>query len=66
MNQAKTRAMAIGGIVGALLGMVAGLIYYNSYVAVDEEGREHLPAPSASIAVKLGLSLLGVLRLIAE
>lgn len=66
MNQAKTRAMAIGGLLGALVGIVGGLIYYNSYVAVDEEGEEHLPAPSPSIAVRLGLSLLGVLRLIAE
>lgn len=66
MNQAKTRAMAIGGLLGVVVGVIAGLIYYNSYVNVDAEGEEHLPAPSPSTAVKLGLSLLGVLRLIAE
>jgi hypothetical protein len=66
MESPRTRALLIGGALGALLGAVAGWIYYNSNVEVDNEGAENLVAPSPGTAVKLGLGLLGVLRLIAE
>lgn len=66
MDNPRTRALLIGGAMGALLGAVAGWIYYNSNVEVDSEGAENLDAPTPGTAVKLGLGLLGVLRLIAE
>lgn len=66
MESPRTRALLVGGALGAVLGALAGWIYYNSNVEVDAEGGENLEAPSPGVAVKLGLGLLGVLRLIAE
>ena len=60
----KTRTLLIGGVVGALIGALAGLLYFNSNVEVTEAGEEQLPVPSAGDALKLGVSLIGLLRLI--
>ena len=60
----KTRTLLIGGGIGVLVGVLAGLLYFNSNVKVDESGKEQLPAPTPGDALKLGLSLLGLLRLI--
>ncbi len=63
---AKTRVMLIGGVVGAAFGAVGGLLYYNSArVTSDEEGVEHVEALTAGDALKLGLSMLGILRSLA-
>jgi len=56
--------LLIGTATGALVGALAGFLYFNSNVKVDEAGEEQLPVPSAGDALKLGLSLIGVLRLI--
>ncbi|MBN1259829.1 MAG: hypothetical protein JXB35_04030 [Anaerolineae bacterium] len=62
----KTRVLLIGGVLGALLGVLAGWLYFNSVpVQTDEEGKEHVPAPSAGDALKLSLGVLGVLRSIS-
>ena len=60
----KTRTLLIGGVAGALIGALAGLLYFNSNVEVNETGEEQLPVPSAGDALKLGVSLIGLLRLI--
>ena len=60
----RTRTLLIGGVIGTLAGVLAGLLYFNSNMKVDEAGKEQLPVPSAGDALKLGLSLLGLLRLI--
>jgi hypothetical protein len=61
--KAKTRVMLIGGLVGAVVGTLAGLLYFNSNpVDVDEEGNEHIAPPSTGDALKLSLSVLGILR----
>ncbi|MDF1514406.1 MAG: hypothetical protein P1S60_11410 [Anaerolineae bacterium] len=62
----KTKSLLFGGLIGALIGAVAGWLYYNSNVEVSEEGAEQLDAPSPLNALKLGLVMLGVLRQIAE
>ncbi len=62
----KTQSLLIGGLIGSLLGILAGLLYFNSNVKVDEEGAEKLAAPEPVTSLKLGLSMLGVLRQIAE
>lgn len=60
----RTRTLLIGGLIGALIGALAGFLYFNSNVKVDEAGNEQLPTPAPGDALKLGLGLLGVLRLI--
>jgi len=60
----RTRTLVVGGVMGALIGALAGWLYFNSNVKVDEAGEEHLPVPSPGEALKLGVSLLGLLRLI--
>jgi hypothetical protein len=62
----QTRAIGIGAILGVVLGPLAGWLYYNANVNVDESGEENLPAPKPADGLKWGLSLLGVLRLIAD
>lgn len=62
----KTKTLIAGGIVGALAGLIAGLVYYNANVQVTSEGIEAVDPPDTGTAVKLGLSMLGFLRLIAE
>ena len=62
----KTQSLLIGGLIGALIGVLAGYLYFNSNVQVDEEGAEKLEAPAPVTSLKLGLSMLGVLRQIAE
>ncbi|MFP4344502.1 MAG: hypothetical protein ACLFU8_07410 [Anaerolineales bacterium] len=60
---AKTKTMLIGGVLGAAFGIVGGMLYYNSAVIpADDKGIEHVETPSAGDALKLGLSLLGILR----
>ncbi len=54
------------GVLGLVIGALAGWIYYRSNVDVDSEGTESLAAPTPATAVKLGIGLLGVLRLIAD
>jgi hypothetical protein len=58
--------MIFGGVIGAALGVVAGLLYFNSNVALDEEGSEQLDAPSTAMSLKLGMGLLTFLRQFAE
>ncbi|MGC9469672.1 MAG: hypothetical protein ACP5HS_13840 [Anaerolineae bacterium] len=66
MDNARTKALLLGGLVGAAIGILGGWIYYNSNVEVDTEGAENLEAPTPGTALKLGLSVLGFLRLIAD
>ena len=62
----KTKSLLIGGLLGGLLGALAGWLYYNTNVNVTDEGSEELEAPTPVDSLKLGLSMLGVLRQIAE
>jgi uncharacterized membrane protein YagU involved in acid resistance len=62
----KAKTLVAGAFVGLLAGLIAGLVYYNSNVSVDSEGVEEVSPPDAGTAVRLGLSMLGFLRLIAD
>jgi hypothetical protein len=62
----KTQSLLVGGLIGGILGALAGWLYYNSNVKVSDEGGEQLEAPTPVESLKLGLSMLGVLRQIAE
>ena len=63
---AKLRTLLIGGAIGSVVGAIAGWIYYNTAtVEVDDEGKDHLPAMSPGSPVKLGLGLLGVLKMLS-
>jgi hypothetical protein len=62
----KSKSLLIGGLLGAIIGSLAGWLYYNSNVQIDEQGDEELDAPTPVDSLKLGLSMLGVLRQIAE
>ncbi len=65
MNE-RTRVLMIGGIFGALIGVLGAWLYLNSAeIQVDTEGNERIVAPSAGDSLKLGLGLLALLRQIA-
>ncbi|MBN1486565.1 MAG: hypothetical protein JW981_02920 [Anaerolineae bacterium] len=64
---AKTRTLVVGGVIGAIFGVLAAWMYVNSSpIEVDREGIEHVPMPSAGNALKMGLGLLTLLRQIAD
>ncbi len=56
----------LGGIVGAAIGLLGAWLYLNNAPRlVDEEGDERVVAPDPKSALKVAVSLLGVLRMIA-
>lgn len=61
--QAKT--LLIGGLAGAVLGLMTAFLYMR---AAEEEHGGGVPpeAPSAGDAVKVGMSLLTLVRTISE
>lgn len=57
----KTRTMLIGAVMGAVIGVAAAMI------VVERAQREQVtPRISAGDGVKLGLGVLGLMRLIAD
>ncbi|MBN1874463.1 MAG: hypothetical protein JXA33_09560 [Anaerolineae bacterium] len=62
----RTRAMVIGGVLGAIIGILAGMLYFNTNVKYDQDGLEQLASPTSGDSLKLGLSLLGLLRMFTE
>ncbi len=72
MTEKKTQGMdprlllAVGGIVGAAMGLLGAWLYLNNAPRlVDDKGRERVAPPNPKAALKVAISLLGVLRMIA-
>jgi hypothetical protein len=57
----KTKALVIGGIAGLLAGLGAALIFIQR-----AESNEERPKLSAGEGVKVGIGVLGVLKLISD
>ena len=57
----RSRAFLVGGVLGALLGLGAAYIYIN---AAEQSGET--PEVSPGTAVTIGLSLLALLRQVAD
>jgi hypothetical protein len=54
----------IGGLIGAVLGLLSAYFYVQ---AAGQQGRGERPeAPDAKETVRLGLSLLSIIRTITE
>jgi len=63
----KTRVMITGGVLGALLGVSAALLYLRSVpIEKDEEGKEQLPAIQPGKALAVSLGVLTVLKQITS
>jgi hypothetical protein len=56
----RTKSIVLGGVLGAVLGVVAAYVYVNS-VEKEASSPEIRPAE----AVTIGLTILGLLRQIA-
>lgn len=62
--KAYNKALIVGGAIGALVGLLAAWIYVRDLT--EEEGQEStVPEVAPGDALKVGLSVLGLLRLIA-
>ncbi len=61
MDNWKTKTIIIGGVVGLVAGIVAAIIFVQrAEQAVDK------PKLTAGDGVKVGLGLLGLLRMISD
>ena len=61
----RTRVTVIGGLVGAVVGVVAAQLYLRSAQGdVDEPGEASLPSFEPRDLIKLTLSVLGTLKLV--
>ena len=62
--KAYNKALIVGGAIGALVGLLAAWIYVRDLT--EEEGQESaVPEVAPGDALKVSLSVLGLLRLIA-
>lgn len=60
----QPRVYAVGGVVGLALGLLTAYFYVR---AVEEKGTDVTPeTPSAGDTIRLGVSLLGIVRTITE
>ena len=58
--------MATGAIVGAAIGLLAAWLYTNNAPRITgKQGEERIAPPDPKSALKIAVSLLGVLRMIA-
>jgi hypothetical protein len=64
-NALRARVLVIGGVLGTILGIVSAILYLK---AAEESAAEDgvIAAPAPQDAVKLGLSLLGIIRAITD
>jgi hypothetical protein len=61
----RARALLMGGLLGSVLGLLSAYLYIRS--AEDMYGGEGPPeGPQTKDALKLGVSLLGIIRTITE
>jgi hypothetical protein len=65
MEQPKENWKMITLIIGAVAGVISGLIAAYIFIQRAEEEQSH-PRLSAGEGVKVGLGVLGVLRSVAE
>ncbi len=61
LNNWKTKTIAIGALAGVILGIAAAMIVVER---AEREGTE--PSMTAGDGVRLGLGVLGLMRLIAD
>ena len=60
----QPRVYALGGLVGAVLGLLSAYLFVR---AAEEQHQGDAPTiPGTGDAVKLGISLLGIIRTITE
>jgi len=60
----QSRVYLIGGAVGALLGLLSAFLFVRS--SQEARGENPPEVPSTNDAVRLGMSLLSIVRTIAE
>ncbi len=60
----RTRVLLIGGLIGSLLGLLSAFLYIRS--AEERYAGRPPEAPGTGDTVRLGISLLSIIRTIAE
>lgn len=61
----RTRALMVGGLVGAVLGLLSAYLYLRA--ADEAHGPGETPSgPKTGDAAKLGVALLAIVRTVAE
>lgn len=60
----RARVLVLGGIIGTVLGIISAVLYLRA--AEETHGEEAPEMPQARDALKLGVSLLAIIRSITE
>lgn len=60
----KSRALLTGGVAGSIIGLLAAFLYIRS--AEEKYGTQTPPSPNTGDTVRLGVSLLTIIRTITE
>jgi hypothetical protein len=60
----QQRVLLIGGLLGAVIGVLSAIFYIRSADESETGGPPNAPAPRE--AVRVGMSLLSIMRTIAE
>jgi hypothetical protein len=61
----RSRVLAVGGLVGAILGVLSAFLYLRS--VQETHGDEPPPTPpQTGDAVRLGMALMSIVRTVAE
>lgn len=60
----RPRVYLLGGAIGAVLGLLSAFLFVRA--SEETRGERQPETPSTGDAVRLGMSLLGIVRTIAE
>lgn len=60
----RTRTLVVGGIIGTIVGLISAYLYLRA--AEETYGEEAPEGPQTGDAVRLGISMLGIIRTITE
>lgn len=60
----RKQVMIIGGALGGVIGVLAAHMYVRSLERRGQEGELETPSMEPGDLIKLGLSILGVLKLV--
>ncbi len=63
-DEFRTRVLVMGGLIGTALGLISAILYLRA--AEDTHGEEGPVMPRPRDAMRLGISLISIIRTITD